>query len=121
MVNATVFKIVLVVMLPLLLCTCAILSQRSVSGQFAGLDAALGRKAEKNDGIIRLLVVHGIGEHQPGYADVLMAGLGPALRLAAIRPLCKPIPLPKTTSFMDTFARKISWTGPTKRGSNSTS
>jgi hypothetical protein len=66
----------------LMLGSCAILSQRSVTGQFDGLDQALARNAQTN-GIIRLLLVHGIGLHTPGYADGLMQGLAPDLGLIA--------------------------------------
>jgi hypothetical protein len=75
-----VAKVVLLAVLPLLFVSCSVLRQNEADEPFEGLNAAMSRKAA-GSGIIRLLVVHGMGHHNKGYADPLMGVLSDDLHL----------------------------------------
>jgi len=64
----------------LLLASSAVRRRPAADGPFEGLDAALARNAN-GEGAIRLLVVHGMGNHKSGYAASLMEGLSGQLGL----------------------------------------
>lgn len=63
-----------------LLSGCTILSVRHVD-DFEGLDAALTR-ASAADGTLRILFVHGMGHHQPGYSRPVVEGVAARLNLS---------------------------------------
>src|ERR1700704_2628768 len=66
---------------------CTPLSVRRFDTEFDGLNAAVVRAAG-DGGTLRVLVVHGMGRHQPGENEELMAGI--AARLAMARTEKKP-------------------------------
>lgn len=57
----------------------------TVEGTWTGLEQEL-RETARNGGKVRLLVVHGIGPHGPGYSDQLVSGLADALGLERAGP-----------------------------------
>jgi hypothetical protein len=70
----------LLVIAVLALLSCKFLRQRQVDGDFAGLERAL-KLNETNDGVVRLLFVHGMGDPEPGYSDFLTGRLTAELAL----------------------------------------
>jgi hypothetical protein len=68
------------VALIVLLTGCLPLYQFSVAPPaFNGLDTAL--KETGSDGTLRVMIVHGMGNHLPGYSSTLMSALGSRLKL----------------------------------------
>jgi len=78
---ANLAKMAAIVVLPVL-ASCAYLTQNSADGHFDGLKSAILRK-QNDKGVIRLLVVHGMGNHDSGYADPLMKILSADLGLVS--------------------------------------
>jgi hypothetical protein len=72
---------------------CTILSVRKIVNDFEGLDAALARSSSDN-GTLRILFVHGMGHHNPGYSGPVMQGVAARLNLANVESLEK-IPIAK--------------------------
>jgi len=66
-----------------LLSGCTILSVRHLD-DFEGLDAALNR-ANNANGTLRILFVHGMGHHGPGYSRPVMEGVAARLSLSPSR------------------------------------
>src|SRR5437773_3381954 len=53
---------------------CTLLSVRSFQNDFEGLNAAASR-ANSAGGTLRILFIHGMGHHPPGYSQPLMQGI----------------------------------------------
>jgi hypothetical protein len=64
-----------------LLTGCTILSVRRFENDFDGLNAAASR-ANSAGGTLRILFVHGMGHHDPGYSQPLMQGIAARLNLS---------------------------------------
>src|SRR5438046_8223609 len=77
------------VLLPLiaicLLTGCTMLSVRRFENDFEGLDAAASR-SHSSGGTLRVLFVHGMGHHEPGYSQALMQGIATRLNLSNTGP-----------------------------------
>src|SRR5213595_3767913 len=65
-----------------LLTGCTILSVRRFENDFDGLNAAASR-ANSAGGTLRILFVHGMGHHDPGYSQPLMQGIAARLNLSS--------------------------------------
>ncbi len=59
---------------------CVPINRLRIDNSFKGLDAALIGTA-RSGGVLRVLVVHGMNNHRPGYSDPLFARLAPCLRM----------------------------------------
>ena len=64
-----------------LLTGCTLLSVRRFENDFDGLNAAASR-ANSAGGTLRILFVHGMGHHDPGYSQPLMQGVAARLNLS---------------------------------------
>jgi hypothetical protein len=60
---------------------CTLLSVRKFDNSFDGLNAAASR-SNSASGTLRILFVHGMGDHQPGYSQPLMQGIATRLNLS---------------------------------------
>jgi hypothetical protein len=60
---------------------CTLLSVRRFDNDFDGLNAAASR-SNSAGGTLRILFVHGMGRHQPGYSQPLMQGIASRLNLS---------------------------------------
>src|SRR2546423_3755872 len=60
---------------------CTMLSVRRFENDFDGLNAAASR-ANSAGGTLRILFVHGMGHHDPGYSQPLMQGIAARLNLS---------------------------------------
>jgi len=65
----------------LILSSCTILSVRKFDHDFEGLNAAVLR-AHSAGGTLRILIVHGMGHHDPGYSRPLLSGVATRLGLS---------------------------------------
>src|SRR5215469_4094220 len=63
-----------------LLSSCTILSVRRFENDFDGLNAAASR-SDSAGGTLRVLFIHGMGRHTPGYSQPLMQGVASRLNL----------------------------------------
>jgi len=61
---------------------CTLLSVRSFQDDFEGLNAAASR-ANSAGGTLRILFIHGMGHHPPGYSQPLMQGIASRLNLSS--------------------------------------
>src|SRR5438034_10425892 len=61
---------------------CTLLSVRSFQNDFEGLNAAASR-ANSAGGTLRILFIHGMGHHPPGYSQPLMQGIASRLNLSS--------------------------------------
>ncbi len=61
---------------------CTLLSVRSFQNDFEGLNAAASR-ANSAGGTLRILFIHGMGHHSPGYSQPLMQGIASRLNLSS--------------------------------------
>jgi hypothetical protein len=68
-----------------LLTGCTMLSVRRFENDFEGLNAAASR-SNSVGGTLRILFVHGMGHHQPGYSQPLMQGIAARLNLSNTGP-----------------------------------
>ena len=68
-----------------LLAGCTLLSVRRFENDFDGLNAAASR-SNSAGGTLRILFVHGMGHHQPGYSQALMQGIAARLNLSNTGP-----------------------------------
>ena len=64
-----------------LLSACTMLSVRRFENDFEGLDAAASR-SHSSGGTLRVLFVHGMGHHEPGYSQALKQGIATRLNLS---------------------------------------
>jgi len=60
---------------------CTMLSVRRFENNFDGLNAAASR-ANSVGGTLRILFIHGMGHHDPGYSQPLMQGIAARLNLS---------------------------------------
>src|SRR5215831_2865146 len=63
-----------------LLTGCTMLSVRRFDNDFEGLNAAASR-SNSAGGTLRILFIHGMGHHQPGYSEPVMQGIATRLNL----------------------------------------
>src|SRR6516165_1988201 len=68
-----------------LLTGCTMLSVRRFENDFDGLNAAASR-SNSAGGTLRILLVHGMGHHAPGYSQPLMQGIAARLNLSSTGP-----------------------------------
>src|SRR5262249_34946612 len=68
-----------------LLTGCTMLSVRRFDNDFDGLNAAASR-SNSAGGTLRILFIHGMGRHQPGYSQALMQGIATRLNLSNTGP-----------------------------------
>lgn len=72
--------ICLLIALVLCLCGCIPLTYHSYDNGYAGLSQRLDEAAGKN-GAMHIIVVHGVGNHSPGYSTNLASGLAEQLKI----------------------------------------
>src|SRR5215467_6420634 len=68
-----------------LLTGCTMLSVRRFDNDFDGLNAAASR-SNSVGGTLRILFIHGMGHHQPGYSEPVMQGIAARLNLSNTGP-----------------------------------
>ena len=62
------------------LLSCSYERELIIQDTFSGIDAVINT-ANQNGGIVRLLIIHGMGDTQPGYSNELVKNLSEALNL----------------------------------------